>query len=136
MAGVHRPHLQVDSVFHDLAPGCFSGSVLDNTWRSSFEFNKEYRDGYSFGAEAGPLDFYVLYGPTAKHVVEDWAWLAGTTPLPPLWSLGYQQSRYSYFPEAEVRRIASTLRSEHIPADVIWLDIDYQFKNRPFTVDP
>ena len=28
------------------------------------------------------------------------------------------------------------LRSERIPADVIWLDIDYQLKNRPFTVDP
>jgi alpha-glucosidase len=68
-------------------------------------------------------------------VVETWAWLTGTTPMPPLWSLGYQQSRYSYYPESEVRRIAGRLRSERIPADVIWLDIDYQQKNRPFTVD-
>ena len=116
--------------------GVSAGIFLDNTWRTSFDFNKEYRDGYSFGSEAGPLDYYILYGPSPKSVVEDWAWLAGTTPLPPLWSLGYQQSRYSYYPEAEVRRIASKLRSERIPADVIWLDIDYQFKNRPFTVDP
>ncbi len=58
--------------------------------------------------EGGPLDFYVLYGPEPKAVVETWAWLVGTTPLPPMWSLGYQQSRYSYYPEAEVRRIAST----------------------------
>ena len=71
-----------------------------------------------------------------KTVVETWAWLTGTTPIPPLWSLGYQQSRYSYYPESEVRRIAGKLRSERIPADVIWLDIDYQLKNRPFTVDP
>ncbi|HUB29333.1 MAG TPA: TIM-barrel domain-containing protein [Terracidiphilus sp.] len=116
--------------------GVAAGLFLDNTWRSSFDFNKEYRDGYSFGAENGPLDFYILYGPEPKAVVEAWAWLVGTTPLPPLWSLGYQQSRYSYYPEAEVRRIAKTLRSEQIPADVIWLDIDYQLKNRPFTVDP
>jgi alpha-glucosidase len=59
----------------------------------------------------------------------------GTTPLPPRWSLGYQQSRWSYAPETEVRRIASRLRSERIPADVIWLDIEYQDQNRPFTVD-
>jgi alpha-glucosidase len=116
--------------------GTAAGLFLDNTWRSSFDFNKEYRDGYSFGAENGPLDFYILYGPEPKAVVEAWTWLVGTTPLPPLWSLGYQQSRYSYYPEAEVRRIASTLRSERIPADVIWLDIDYQLKYRPFTVDP
>jgi alpha-glucosidase len=115
--------------------GIAAGIYLDNTWRSSFDFNKEYRDGYSFGSEGGPLDYYILYGPEPKRVVEAWAWLVGTTPLPPLWALGYQQSRYSYYPESEVRRIAARLRSERIPADVIWLDIDYQFKNRPFTVD-
>lgn len=122
--------------FMTFRKGVTAGLFLDNTWRSSFDFNKEYRDGYSFGSEGGPLDVYFLYGPEPKTVVETWAWLTGTTPLPPLWSLGYQQSRYSYYPESEVRRIASRLRSERIPADVIWLDIDYQLKNRPFTVDP
>jgi alpha-glucosidase len=116
--------------------GVCAGIFLDNTWRASFDFNKEYLDAYSFGSEGGPLDYYIVYGPEPKSVVQTWAWLVGKSPLPPLWSLGYQQSRYSYFPEAEVRRIASRLRSEHIPADVIWLDIDYQLKNRPFTVDP
>ena len=116
--------------------GVTAGIFLDNTWRASFDFNKENLDGYSFGSENGPLDYYVLYGPDPKTVVENWAWLTGKSPLPPLWSLGYQQSRYSYYPESEVRRIAARLRSEHIPADVIWLDIDYQLKNRPFTVDP
>jgi alpha-glucosidase len=116
--------------------GVSAGFYLDNTWRTSFDFNKEYRDAYSFGSEGGPLDYYILYGPEPKAVVKAWAWLVGTTPLPPLWSLGYQQSRYSYYPESEVRRIANRLRSERIPADVIWLDIDYQIKNRPFTVDP
>src|SRR5580692_265431 len=116
--------------------GISAGIFLDNTWRASFDFNKEYRDAYSFGSEGGPLDYYILYGPEPKAVLQSWAWLVGKTPLPPLWSLGYQQSRYSYFPESEVRRIANRLRSEHIPADVLWLDIDYQLKNRPFTVDP
>ena len=116
--------------------GVSAGFFLDNTWRTSFDFNKEYRDGYSFGSEGGPLDYYILYGPEPKSVLKSWAWLVGTTPLPPKWSLGYQQSRYSYYPESEVRRIANRLRSERIPADVIWLDIDYQLKNRPFTVDP
>ncbi|KAA6464779.1 DUF4968 domain-containing protein [Acidobacteria bacterium AB60] len=116
--------------------GVAAGIFLDNTWRASFDFNKEYRDAYSFGSENGPLDCYIVYGPEPKSVVQSWTWLTGTTPMPPLWAFGYQQSRYSYYPEAEVRRIAARLRSEHIPADVIWLDIDFQLKNRPFTVDP
>lgn len=115
--------------------GISAGVFLDNTWRASFEFNKLYQSGYSFGSEAGPLDFYVLYGPTPKQVVEKWAWLVGKTPMPPMWALGYQQSRYSYYPESEVMRIAQTLRKDRIPADVLWLDIDYQHKYWPFTVD-
>ena len=121
--------------FMTFRQGVAAGIFLDNTWRASFDFNKQYHDGYSFGSENGPLDFYILYGPDPKNVVENWAWLTGPTPIPPLWSLGFQQSRYSYYPESEVRRIATKLRSERIPADVIWLDIDYQYKNRPFTVD-
>jgi alpha-glucosidase len=122
--------------FMTFQKGIAGGVFLDNTWRVSFDFNKELRDGYSFGAPDGPLDYYILYGPAPKDVVRAWAWMTGPTPLPPLWTLGYQQSRYSYYPETEVRRIADRLRSERIPSDVIWLDIDYQLKNRPFTVDP
>jgi len=115
--------------------GIAGGVFLDNTWRSSFDFNKELRDGYSFGSEGGPLDYYILYGPTPKDVLREWAWMTGTTPMPPMWSLGFQQSRYSYYPEAEVHRIATRLRSERIPVDAMYLDIDYQSNNRPFTVD-
>src|SRR5580658_1674479 len=78
------------------------GVLLDNTWRSNFDFGKESPDAYSFGAVAGPIDYYVFLGPTPKQVVETYAWLTGTPPLPPLWALGYQQSRYSYMTQDRV----------------------------------
>jgi alpha-glucosidase len=111
------------------------GVFLDNTWRSSFDFGKELPDTYSFGAENGPLDYYVFYGPTPKQVAKTYAWLTGLMPLPPIWSLGYQQSRYSYTPQSRVIEIADRLRADHIPSDVIYLDIDFQQQNRPFTID-
>jgi alpha-glucosidase len=111
------------------------GVLFDNTWRAFFDFGKESADAYSFGAPNGPVDYYLVYGPGPRQVVEDYAWLTGPTPLPPLWSLGYQQSRYSYYPEARVRQIADRLRADKIPADAIYLDIDYQQDNRPFTVN-
>jgi alpha-glucosidase len=49
--------------------------------------------------------------------------------------LGYQQSRYSYMSAAEVRDLVATLRRDRVPTDVVWLDIDYQDRNRPFTVN-
>jgi len=111
------------------------GVLLDNTWRTSFDFGKELPDAYSFGATAGPLDYYLFYGPSPRQVVETYAWLTGTPPLPPLWSLGFQQSRYSYMSQARVLEVANRLRADSIPADAIYLDIDYQEKNRPFTVN-
>ena len=111
------------------------GVLLDNTWRSNFDFGKQTPGVYAFGAVNGPLDYYLLYGPSPEQVVESYAWLTGTPPLPPLWTLGYQQSRYSYYPQSKVLEIANRLRSDKIPSDAIYLDIDFQEKNRPFTVD-
>ncbi|HZX78763.1 glycoside hydrolase family 31 protein [Lysobacter sp.] len=111
------------------------GLFFDNTHRSSFDFGKESEEYFSFGAEGGELDYYFIAGPQPAQVLERYTRLTGRTPLPPLWSLGFQQSRYSYNPEAKVREIASMLRSHRIPADAIYLDIDYQQGYAPFTVD-
>lgn len=115
--------------------GRAAGILMDNTWRSSFDFGKESDVAYSFGAANGSIDYYVMYGPSPKQVVEAYAWLTGKPPLPPMWMLGFQQSRYSYYPQSRVLEIADRLRADHIPADAIYLDIDFQEKNRPFTID-
>lgn len=86
-------------------------------------------DGPSFGV-------VVIEGETPQAVVEGLARLTGTTPLPPLWALGYHQCRYSYTPDDRVLEVARGFRERAIPADVIWLDIDYMDRNRPFTWDP
>jgi alpha-glucosidase len=111
------------------------GIYLDNTWRSWFDFGHRREGELAFGANAGPDDYYIIYGPLPRQVVQRYTDLTGRAPLPPLWSLGFQQSRYSYMSADEVRSIGARLRSEHIPADVIWMDIDYQDHYRPFTVN-
>jgi alpha-glucosidase len=112
------------------------GILLDNTWRTWFDFGKQDPEILAFGAAAGPIDYYLIYGPTVHRVVERYTDLTGKPPLVPAWALGFQQSRYSYMSAAEVHEIADRLRAEHLPADVIWLDIDYQDRNRPFTTNP
>lgn len=111
------------------------GLFMDNSWRSFFDFGKSERDAFSFGAEGGPVDYYVMAGPGPKDVVQDYAWLTGTPPLTPLWALGFQQSRWSYMSQQDAQGIADRLRADRIPADLLWLDIDYQDRNRPFTVN-
>ena len=111
------------------------GLFMDNSWRSFFDFGKSERNAFVFGAEGGPIDYYVMAGPGPKDVVRAYAWLTGTPPLTPRWALGFQQSRWSYMTQHEVQGIADRLRADRIPADVVWLDIDYQDRNRPFTVN-
>lgn len=121
--------------FMGLNKGTAYGVFFDNTYRSSFDFGKESPDYFSFGAEGGELNYYFIAGPEPKKIVQQFTALVGRTPLPPLWSLGYQQSRYSYYPEARAREIVQTLREKKIPADAIYFDIDYQDGNAPFTVN-
>jgi alpha-glucosidase len=121
--------------FLDVNRGRTLGVFLDNTWRTNFDFGRDDVYRYTFGSLNGPIDYYLIYGPEPKQVVTDWAWLTGPTPLPPLWALGFQQSRYSYFPESQLREIAQRLRKDRIPSDVLWLDIDFQHENWPFTVN-
>jgi alpha-glucosidase len=121
--------------FLGLRNGAAYGVFFDNTYRTSFDFGKESPDYYSFGSEGGELNYYFLVGPQPKKVIEEYTALAGRAPLPPLWSLGYQQCRYSYYPEARVREVARLLREKKIPADVIYLDIDYQDGYAPFTIN-
>jgi alpha-glucosidase len=117
------------------ARGGAYGVLLDNTWRTWFDFGHRTADRLEMGADNGPIDYYVIAGPTIADVTRRYADLTGHAPLAPRWALGYQQSRYSYMSEAEVRSIAQHLRDDHIPTDVIWLDIDYQDRNRPFTIN-
>ncbi len=121
--------------FLTMRAGRATGMLLDNTWCSSFDFGKTTEGVYSFGAESGPVDYYVLAGPDPKHVLSTYAWLTGHAPLPPIWALGYQQSRYSYETGSQLREVADKLREDKIPADALYLDIDFQKDKRPFTVD-
>lgn len=118
-----------------LRHGAAHGIFLDNTWRSTFDIGRERQDLLTFGAEGGELNYYFINGPAPKQVLERYTALTGRMPLPPRWSLGYNQCRYSYYPESRVRLLADTFRAKQVPADVIWLDIHYQDNYKPFTWD-
>jgi len=112
------------------------GIFLDNTRRTWFDFGHHEEDVIAFGGPDGPIDYYLIAGPTTAEVVRRYTDLTGKAPLTPLWALGYQQSRYSYMSADEVRQVAARLRADRIPTDVLWMDIDYQDRNRPFTINP
>src|ERR671914_41530 len=112
--------------------GKAQGLFFDNTHRVEFDLALEDENRAYYGAEGGAIVYYVLCGPSPREVVDRYTELTGRTPMPPLWSLGNQQSRYSYMDEDEVREVARGFRERDIPCDVIYLDIHYMDSYRVF----
>ena len=111
------------------------GIFLDNTFQSDFNFGASNDRFSSFGARDGEMNYYFIYHSKVADIIKSYTYLTGRMKLPPLWSLGYQQNRYSYYPDTEVLRIAQTLREKKIPADGITLDIHYMDRYQLFTWD-
>ena len=109
------------------------GIFFDNHFETHFDMGRDNKNYYYFSAVDGNLDYYFIYGPSVKKVVKRYTYLTGTTPLPQLWTLGYQQCRWSY--PTRVMEIANTFREKNIPCDTIYLDIDYMDGYRVFTFD-
>jgi alpha-glucosidase len=112
------------------------GMYLNNSYRTTFNMGAGNHRYYSFAAAGGALDYFFFAGPGIPRVVERYTAITGRMPLPPRWALGYQQSRWSYYPDEQVLRLARAFREKRIPADVIYLDIHYMDDYRVFTWHP
>ncbi|WP_298340870.1 glycoside hydrolase family 31 protein [uncultured Algibacter sp.] len=110
------------------------GIFFDNTFRSFFDFCNERRNITSFWAQGGEMNYYFIYGPEMSDVVESYTDLTGKPhEMPALWTLGYHQCKWSYYPESNVKEITAKFRELEIPCDAIYLDIDYMEGFRCFT---
>ena len=128
------PMYQTVPFFIALRKGQAYGLFFDNTYRSSFDMGAESTEEYSFGADAGEMNYYFFYGPDPKKVIARNTELVGRAELPPLWSLGYIQSSAYYLTGGEFRFVADNLRRRHIPCDALFIDtLDHMDGRRIFT---
>ncbi len=114
------------------ADGSAFGVLADTPYRCRIDLVK----GILFISQGPEFALIVIEGESPQEVVMRLSDLIGRMPLPPLWSLGYHQCRYSYTPDRQVLKIAREFRKRDIPCDVIWLDIDYMDGYRCFTWHP
>jgi alpha-glucosidase len=130
------PIYQTIPFYLGLQRGSAYGIFFDNSYRSYFDFGRLSQEHVWFGAEGGELNYYFFYGPAIKKILSRYADLTGHMPLTPLWSLGVQQCRYSYYPQSMVEEVVRQYRERDLPLDVIYLDIHYMNGYRVFTFDP
>lgn len=113
------------------ADGTTFGVIADTTYRLTIDLT----NGIDLTA-AEPFPLIIIEGESPQQVLCRLADLTGKIELPPSWALGYQQSRFSYYPDESVREVARELRARRIPCDVIWVDIHYMDAYKVFTFDP
>lgn len=132
----HDPLYQSIPFFIGVHGKTVYGIFLDNTYRTKFNFGASTDEQFSsFSASDGEMNYYFFGASGIAGIIRDYTWLTGRMPMPPYWSLGYQQCRWSYFPESQVMNIAQQFRDKQIPCDVIYLDIDYMDSYKIFTWD-
>jgi len=76
------------------------------------------------------MDFFIFFG-EPKDILDEYTDVTGKSPMLPLWTFGTWMSRISYFSQEEGLDIASKLRENRIPSDVIhfdtgWFGVDWQ----------
>ena len=130
------PVYQSIPFYMGLHKGQTYGIYFNNSYRTVFNMGAGNERYASFSADGGALDYFFIYGPKISRVVSTFTELTGRAFLPPKWGLGYQQCRWSYYPESKVLSLAREFREKNIPADVIYLDIHYMDGYRVFTWDP
>lgn len=111
--------------------GSSYGIIYDNTWKQEITTEQTI----TAKSDGPPFRVIIIERNNPAEVLKELSVLSGNMPLPPLWSMGYHQSRWSYQPDSKVKEIANGFRSRNLPCDVIWLDIDYMDNFKVFTFD-
>ena len=96
---------------------------LDSYKKSVFDFGNTYKELIEVGAKDDNLSFYVILGEDPTQLTYRYHRLTGFQELPPLWALGYFQSRYGYKSQAEVEDIVERTIKAGYPLDAVVLDL-------------
>lgn len=109
------------------------GLFFDNTYKATFNLGHTDPSYMWYGVDGGNLDYYFIGGDTLPEIVSGYCYLTGTTPLPQRWTLGYQQSRWGYMGDDDIKYVTDNMRAYGIPCDAVHFDIEYMEYYKDFT---
>lgn len=109
------------------------GLFFDDTSKMRFDINKSEEDAVLVESP-NPTDLYVFFGSMPK-VIASYTALTGRNSFPPYWTLGAQQSRWSYNSAKEVDEVIEGYQKADIPLSIVYLDIDYMDHYKDFAIN-
>lgn len=100
----------------------------DNHSLATLDIGAMDEDHLAYRFSGGQADVFVIAGSDHGELNRHYSFLTGHQPLPPLWALGYIQSKFGYETQAEAYDIVNQLIGADFPLDALVLDL-YWFGN-------
>ena len=72
--------------------------------------------------------YFLAYGHDYRTCLRDYTSIGGRVPMPPRYILGYWYSRYWAYSQKDFEQIISDVETNHIPMDVLIMDMDWHRK--------
>ena len=98
------------------------GVFFDNHYPASMDIATS-GNTLRYSNESGVMDYFFLFGNSQAGILERYTGLTGRQELPPIWSLGYIQSRYGYETQQEAEDVVEQMQDSGFPLDVLVLDL-------------
>ncbi len=111
------------------------GLFVDYPSTVIFDIGYTHSDKLKIECEYCDVTLYVIEGKNAYDIVKQFRKLIGQSYIPPKFAFGYAQSRWGYKTKQDYREVAREYRKNHIPIDMIYMDIDYMQDFKDFTLN-
>ncbi len=98
------------------------GVFFDNKGAGWFDIGKKNKDKFEYSSESGTLSYFLFAG-NNDQILQQYTWLTGRQPMPPIWALGFIQSRFGYKSQTETLDIVKRTKAAGYPIDATVLDL-------------
>ena len=111
------------------------GLFFDYPSTLTFDIGYTRMDTLTVSCENADLNLYVIDGESPYDIVKQFRHIIGRSYIPPKFAFGFGQSRWGYKTKEDFRKVAAGYRANHIPLDMIYMDIDYMDSYKDFTLN-
>ena len=111
------------------------GLFFDYPGKLTFDIGYTRQDTMRVSCENANLALYVIEGESAYDIVKQFRKIIGRSYIPPKFAFGFGQSRWGYKTKDDFRAVAENYRENHLPLDMIYMDIDYMEAYKDFTLN-
>ncbi len=99
------------------------GIFFDNYHAGQLDAGATKADVMDWRFRGGAASYYVIAEESYAGLLDSYTNLTGKQPLPPMWALGFIQSKYGYKTEQEAKEIVQKLQEDDFPVDALVLDL-------------